>query len=393
MDAHFDVSALVVNYNTAQLALDMLRSLRDQRPRTADGRPLRIEWIFVDNASPVRHEDALESIRELAKDPELPGQVILHDQNAGYAGGMNLAWKHARGTHALVLNPDLLLLPRCVEQLWQTLQADPSIGIVGPVGYWDRGREVLLPPNVLPTLGDLYRGTLAQTFRGANRRYVDRRFRAALDVYRSDQNIDLPMLSGACLLVSREQIERMGGLFDDGYPLYYEDTDLFRRATKSGKRLVMVRHAEIAHFYNRSGTTNPGEAMNRYWRARRYYFSKWYGVFGRFSDWICRKFLNTKFAERARARTLHDVIDLGDVHAPPTIELPRHCESYVLELCQDRGFLLAAAIPGSGATWTPGASFWAAFGESEYYFRAVDLTNDEPEELGVYRFRRVPAPR
>lgn len=388
-----DISALVVNYNTAQLALDMLRSLRDQRPRDAHGRELSLEWVFVDNASQQRHETELAAIEELAKDSALPGKVILHDQNAGYAGGMNLAWRHARGRFALVLNPDLLLLPHCVERLYQALEADPTIGIVGPVGYWDRGREVLLPPNVLPTLGDLYRGTLAHVFRTSNRRYVDRRFAAALEVYRSTADVELDMLSGACLLVAREQIDAMGGLFDDGFPLYYEDTDLFRRATKGGKRLVMVRGAEMAHFYNRSGTTNPGEAMSRYWRARRYYYGKWYGALGRFSDWACRAFLATKFAQRARKRIERRVIDLGDVSEPPTIGLPRSCTSYVLELCQDPGFLLAAAIRGSGSSWTPGPSFWAAFGESEYYFRAVDLSRERPEELAVYRFRRVPKAR
>lgn len=387
----FDVSALVVNYNTTQLALDMLQSLRAQEPRALDGTPLRVEWIFVDNASPVRHEEELAEIRRLAEDTEIPGTVVMHDENSGYAGGMNLAWSHARGRHALVLNPDLVLLPGCVEALWRKLQLDDSIGIVGPVGYWDRGREVLLPPNVLPTLSDLYRCTMAHVFRGANRRYVDRRFREALEVYRSRDDVELPMLSGACLMVAREQIDAMDGLFDGGFPLYYEDTDLFRRAVATGKKLVMVRAAEMAHFYNRSGTTNPDEAMRRYWRARRYYYSKWYGVRGRFSEWICQKFLATGFAKRARARITRRVEDLGDVSSPPTIQLPRSCETFVLELCQDPGFLLAAAIPGKGASWTPGESFWNAFGESEYYFRAVDLSDGGVEEMGVYRFRRVPA--
>ena len=389
-----DISALVVNYNTTQLAFEMLQSLREQAPRAPDGRPLKVEFVFVDNASPELEAQgaALEQIRELAKLSDVPGTVVLHDENAGYAGGMNLAWSHARGQYALVLNPDLVFLEGCIERLYGELVASPEIGAVGPVGYWDRGREVQLPPNILPTLGDLWYCTFAHVFESVNRRYVARRLREALKVYRSDEPVRLDMLSGACVMLSRTTIERIGGLFDSAFPLYYEDTDLFRRVRKAGLELVMVKGADLAHFYNRSGTTNPEEAMRRYWTAREYYYTKYYGWLGKLSEKLCRRFLRSKLARRARERMTARVRDLGDVWEPPMLELGRDCEHFVLEMCQDAGFLLAAAILGKGSSWTPGESFWHAFGESEYFFRAVDLGPEEPVELAVFRFRRVPPP-
>ena len=391
----FDISALVVNYNTTQLALEMLQSLREQRPCGPDGQPLRVEFVFVDNDSPELEAQSapLAEIRELARRRDLPGTVVLNHENAGYAGGMNLAWSHARGEYALVLNPDLVFLDGCIERLYCELVEHPEVGAVGPVGYWDRGREVQLPPNILPTLGDLWSCTLAHVFESANRRYVGRRLHEALKVYRSQEPVSLAMLSGACVMLSRATIERIGGLFDPAFPLYYEDTDLFRRIHAEGLALVMVKSAEMAHFYNRSGTTNPDEAMRRYWKAREYYYGKYYGGFGKLSERICRRFLRSKLAGRARERMTARVQDLGDVWEPPTLELGRHCESFVLEMCQDAGFLLAAAILGKGDRWTPGESFWHAFGESEYFLRAVDLSAPEPEELAVFRFRRVPAPK
>jgi hypothetical protein len=387
-----DVSALVVNYNTAQLALDMLRSLAAQDARAPDGRPLRVEFIFVDNASPMQHETELALIRELAASEHLPGRVVMHRENAGYARGMNLAWSYARGEYAFVLNPDLVLLPNCVTELYAALRESDDIGAVGPVGYWERGCEVLLPPNILPTLWDLWFCTLAHSFCWVNRRYVDARLRNALRVYTSEEDVTLDMLSGACVFLSRQQIDAMGGLFDPEFPLYYEDTDLFRRVSLTGKRLVMVKSAAMAHFYNRSAATNTDEAQRRYWLARDYYYGKWYGWVGRLSERLCRRFLGSPFASRARQRLSTRAVDLGDVNEPPTIHLGRHCERFVLELCQDAGFLLAAAIPGKGSTWTPGPSFWNAFGDSEYFLRAVDLSHPEPEELSVYRFRRVGHP-
>ena len=84
------------------------------------------------------------------------------------------------------------------------------------------------------------------------------------------------------------------------------------------------------------------------------------------------------------------MIDLGDVTRPPTLNFPRSSKRVLLEMCQDAAFLLAAGIFTEGSEWTPSERFWNAFGESEYFFRVLDLASGSPEELCVYRFRRVP---
>jgi len=386
-----DVSALVVNYNSTKLALDMLRSLAAQGARAPDGRPLVLEFVLVDNASPQRDDATMDEIRRFGEEV-LPGKVVLHDRNAGYAGGMNLALEHATGEHLLVLNPALVFLPGCLEALYGHVVANPGTGAAGPVGFWDRGREVRLPPNILPTLGDLFAVTLAHVSPAWNRRYVERRLRHALPVYLAEDDVRLDMLSGACLMIPRAVVDELGMFFDDGFPLYYEDTDLFRRIEGICRRLVCVGTAHIAHFYNRSGTTDPAGAMARYWKARSYYYGKWYGLVGRACEALCRRLVRTAWARRRAGSLRTGIIDLGDVDEPPVLELGRDCERYIIEACQDPAFLLAAGIIGRGPTWTPGDSFWYAFGDSEYYLRCIDLSSGEPEELVTYRFRRVGHP-
>mgnify|MGYP002713173745 CR=1 FL=1 len=390
-DPRVDISALVVNYNSTRLAQEMLQSLSEQQARSPEGRPLTVEFVFVDNASPMKDPDALADIEQLAREV-LPGKVVMHDDNLGYAGGMNLAYEHAKGEYILVLNPDLVFMEGCVEALYAHLRENPRTGACGPIGYWERGKEVRLPPNILPTMGDLWSCTLAHVFERANRRYIDKRMRAALKTYKARSDVQLDMLSGACLMLPRSVIEAMGGFFDDSFPLYYEDTDLFRRIGKVGKELVQVQRAEIAHFYNRSGTTNQGEAMRRYWIAKRHYYRKYYGWPGAWAEALSRRFLKTGVSTRARARLESRVVDIGDVSDPPTLELGRDCDEYLIEVCQDAAFLLAAGILGSGSSWTPGTSFWNAFGNSEYFLRCVDISGSRPEELIIYRFRRISHP-
>jgi GT2 family glycosyltransferase len=137
----------------------------------------------------------------------------------------------------------------------------------------------MLPPNIVPTLGDLLGVTMAALSRRWNRRYAKVRTRNAVPVWASEHPVELPMLSGCCFLMQRSLIEAMG-FFDERFPLYYEDTDLFRRITRSGRKMVMLPAAKLVHFYNRSGVTSGGEALRRYWISRRRYYRKWYGLPG-----------------------------------------------------------------------------------------------------------------
>jgi len=384
-----DISALVVNYNTSKLALDMLHSLKAQKPKDASGRPLEIEFVFVDNASPMRDEEAIEEIRRFGRE-QLPGKVILAKENLGYAKGMNLALEQSQGRNLLVLNPDLVLLEGCVEALYRELHKDSRVGAVGPIGFWERGREVRLPPNILPTLSDLIWSSLAQISPSANRLYRRRRVRDALRIFDSKEPLELSMLSGACLMLRRETVEELGELFDPEFPLYFEDTDLFRRLRSQGKVLVQVPDAHMAHFYNRSGTTNQGEAFRRYWKARSYYYGKWYGPIGRAVEGLCKKILHTSLAGRTARIREREVEDLGRITEPPVLRFPKHMDRCLLEFCHDAGFLLAAAMFGKGKEWRPGPSFWNAFGPSVYYFRVLDLDGGKPVEVGLWRFERVP---
>src|SRR5262245_49765504 len=101
-----DLSILVVTYNTVELGAHMLHLLSQEALRHADGRPLSWEWVLVDNASPRKDQNGAALLEDLKR--RVPGTVVWHDQNPGYAGGMNLALKHATGDLVMVCNPDMV---------------------------------------------------------------------------------------------------------------------------------------------------------------------------------------------------------------------------------------------------------------------------------------------
>ena len=50
--------------------------------------------------------------------------------------------------------------------------------------------------------------------------------------------IETEMLSGCCLFMRRAVVEELGYVMDPRYPLYFEDTDLFRTLRKMGYKVV-----------------------------------------------------------------------------------------------------------------------------------------------------------
>ncbi len=380
------LSALFVNYNSWRLCLDALLSLRNNPPTLPDGAPMDYEVIVVDNCSVADAEAEADLERLLG---QMHGRLVRNRENSGYARGMNLALTHATGDWILVSNPDVLFQPDCLSLLLRHLETHPDTGAAAPRGYWDTSLEGHLPPNILPTLGDLWALTLAGVSPRATRRYSERRTRKALPIWEADEDIELEMLSGCCFLLSRTTIDTVG-FFDPAFPLYFEDTDLSKRLHRHGLKIVQVGGARLVHFYNRSGQTDMEETMSRYWISRRRFYRKWYGLLGGLFYDACRWFLRTRWARRRATLPKHAAIHhLGRGRGKPVICLDRPRERFLVELALDPNFFLAAAMFGSGDTWIPRDELFRNFGETSYFFRVVDLTAGKREQIGIYRYDRT----
>ena len=379
-----ELSILIVNYNSWAVCAECLRSLEGH------GSSISFEVIVVDNDSPVRDLEAERSIEESIA--RLGGKLVRHDDNGGYSTGMNLGLReaHPESQWILVSNPDVHYRDGTIDELVRAMEADEEIGAATPIMWWDFKGEGLLPPNILPTLPDLLRLFHASITDRALRGYSSRRCREALRIWRPDGDVSMNMLSGACVLMRRTFIEEIG-FFDERFPLYYEDTDLSRRILRAGKKIVQVESAKLIHHYNRSASTNHGEAMRRYWISRRRYYRKWEGLLGSALYHTMRVFQSSALGRWcASSNPYPDVIRLEASPDKPVLQLPKHCGDYLVEICLDWNYYLAAATFGSGDQWTPPDSLWSVFGPTEWWFRVVDLTDPKLPQLGMWTFRRLP---
>jgi N-acetylglucosaminyl-diphospho-decaprenol L-rhamnosyltransferase len=194
--------------------------------------------IVVDNASPDRSGDAVA---------DLPLTLVHAAENRGFGAGCNLGWRAGYAPAVLFLNPDATISAGALRTLVDALESDPQTGIVGPRIIDDKGAldySIRRFPQIRSTFAQAV--FVHRLSSGAN--WADEVVR---DADRYETSGDADWLSGACLLVRRELLERLGG-FDERFFMYCEDTDICRRAWDAGYRVRYVAEAGAEHEGGRS---------------------------------------------------------------------------------------------------------------------------------------------
>ena len=355
------LSALIVNYNSAALTRDCVASLRTQRLFRPDGSPGEIEILVVDNASQPADRALLDGIA---------ATVLYRDDNRGYGAALNTAFSHARGEFILFSNPDTWYFPGALPTLIDAYGRLPHCGAVGPRLWWDHNQKFLLPPSDPVTLLTYLQGTAAHLWPWWRRHWERRWLERALFYWQSQPPLIQEMLSGACILTRREVLAACGG-FDEGFHLYYEDTDWCRRVRQHGYRLYYVPTADVAHLYNQSARHDPTTAERAFATSAERYFCKHYGAW----RWKLTSSLAAALHSRFRASVgTEDYEALGPLSEPPQFSLPPGQQEHLLFLLSP----LPSCTPAiAGFVSVPELSLpptvWQQLGEGTFYTRCFSL--------------------
>lgn len=263
---------VIVNYRTAGLVIDCLRSLEPEASRLCD-----VRVVMVDNASgdasPLRIDAA---VREHGWSSWV--SVIAMVRNDGYAAGNNAAIRPALELsdlpdYVLILNPDTIVHPGALRTLLAFMAGHPTVGIVGPAILGANGELQCSAHNAPSPWTELDAGAGVGFARRLGLKPVS-------PPATSEAHI-CQWVSGSCMLVRRQVFEQ-AGLFDEGYFLYYDETDFCVGAMRAGWEVWYVPEARITHLEASStGIRVPGKRRASYWYdSRRRFFVKAYGVGG-----------------------------------------------------------------------------------------------------------------
>lgn len=174
--------------------------------------------------------------------------LLVTAANDGFGAGVNRGVRVAIevGEREIVLlNPDALAAPEVIAALVEHVHQHPG--------------EVVSPTIRTPTGRVEFAGSLVSLATGRIRRGWQER---------DDDPQWRNWLSGACMAVSKDVFEAVGGMSED-YFLYWEDVDFSRRVAAAGFRLVVRDDLEVVHD---EGSTHGG-AGSRAKTSIYYYFN------------------------------------------------------------------------------------------------------------------------
>ena len=255
------IAVVLVHYHTPHLLQRAIDALQKDAQRAG----LRLDGVVVDNGS--RSED-----RELLA--SLPFRVLTAPENLGYAGGANLGLKSTTADLAIVMNPDVEVLPGCLDALCNVLRGGTAVA--GPRFYWDAAKQFQLPPTETVSRRDELLRLLAERdgfWRHRARQRWRRHSRRFFDATEPLPSFDL---SGALMAFQRRAWLDVGP-FDEEYALYFEETDWLQRLRRRGESSVFVPAAEAVHLYAQS-TVREGRAQQWFEDSQRRFRRQVYGA-------------------------------------------------------------------------------------------------------------------
>jgi len=369
-----DLSIIIVNFNSGEYLAGCLESLKAQ-----DLGGLEVEYLIVDSAS------TMDQHGWLAGAEQQGARVIVLDRNRGYAGGCNHGLEQTSGRLVFLLNADVAAVGDCVRPLVDFLEQQADVGIVEPRTFLDAGCAFCIPEIHELTRWELLTGGVSRLTGGLAQKMSLRRIRRTLNMWRTREAIDMRTLSGAFMGMRRDLIENLGGL-DEDYPLFYEDSDLFKRVRCAGFRLVLFPRSRAIHLAHRSVATVWDEAMAKHRASREKYIVKHLGGLTAAGNRLMEKAI----AKWNGVRTLKpccEAADLGAVSEAPTLEWDGREAPHMLELALDPFFHLAAAAFIDGNRYCFTEETWNSLTSGGYFFRALEL---EPLiERGRWRMTKV----
>ncbi|MGH7966208.1 MAG: glycosyltransferase family 2 protein [Candidatus Binatia bacterium] len=239
------LSIILVHYHTPRL---LMRAVASLRADLADS-GTEAEIVVIDNGSTVEERDIIRT---------LGVSVLEPGRNLGYAGGVNLGVAATTGDHVILMNSDVDVFPGCLGRLRATLT--DGIAAAGPRFFWDRERLVMFPPteirdrySELERRAANYSTLLAVRARQRWRTHARRHWSAR-------DPINSYALSGGLLAVRRDAWTAVGP-FDEGFPLYFEESDWLQRLAQRGFPARYVPSAEALHHHDQSAGGKPALAQ------------------------------------------------------------------------------------------------------------------------------------
>jgi GT2 family glycosyltransferase len=200
------------------------------------------EVLYVVDDPKISH-----AVEELAKELSVvfpqPFSVITLAENMGFGGANNIGVKYATSDNLILLNSDVL--PKdgtWADKMIAQIDNNDDVGVVGARLLFEDNsiQHDGMAPMVLKEYPELLLND-----------HPNKGWPVSLSKNPA-KVADCPLLTAACIAISKSLFEEVGG-FDPAYVLGdFEDSDLCLKVLEAGKRNVICRDIELNHLERQS---------------------------------------------------------------------------------------------------------------------------------------------
>lgn len=303
---------VIVNYRTADLTIDCLRSLSSELPPIG---PARV--VVSDNQS---GDGSLDTITAAIRSNNWAfAETAALERNGGFAYGNNQVIGRAltasdKPQYVLLLNPDTVPRPGALVELLKFMDKNPSVGIAGS--------RLEDPDGTAQRSAFRFHSVCSEFERGINLGLVSRLLEGKVVAPPPPETaVQTDWVAGASMIVRREVFEKIG-LLDEKYFMYFEEVDFCLAASRAGWQCWYVPSSRVVHLVGAASEVSDARKHRKrrptYWfDSRRRYFVKNHGVtYAALADvafamgfalWRMRRFVQRK-ADTDPPRMLGDFI-------------------------------------------------------------------------------------
>ncbi len=224
-----NLSVIIVSYKSEHVIENCINSIDNE-----------IEIIVIDNSGDHQLKEKIETKYKNVK-------CILSKENLGMGAGNNLGIKNVNKDYVLILNPDVILEKRSIDEMILSSKEIDNFGIIAP----------LSDKNEYPNY------TLKKTHN-----------------FSPTKPFKVKSVDGYAMLLNLKKLKKLEDFyfFDENFFLYLENEDLCKRLEKNNEDIYVIPKSRIHHLGGKAVDPkykNEIEYLrNWHWMWSKFYFNK-----------------------------------------------------------------------------------------------------------------------
>lgn len=254
-----DVSINFLNYNTRDF---LERALSSTIKNT---HMVSYELIVVDNDS---RDDSVGMVKA-----QFPHAVLIaNPRNLGVAAARNKSLSISQGRYILVLDSDTEVTDGAVDLLYHFMEAHQDAGAAGCRIVFGDGSLQHSANRTFPSLWQFVLNNLV--FYHTLRYALYRTALAKILMFRNAKDTsEVAWVGGMCMMLRAEALRAVGGL-DEGYFIFYEESDLCLRLKEAGWKIYYYGQPVVTHHYGKGMGQFKGELYFELVKSTLHYCQK-----------------------------------------------------------------------------------------------------------------------